>query len=203
MGSLALGAGVQVLVPHGVVHHLIVARGAALPSMMQTCRAAPVAVGMIRHRADILAALAYWLANPLINPATLVFIGFELGWDRAVPRLVLGTVLVFALGAMRAWLFPVMTAAMGHGAWMPPLLAAAGTLFVIPTAGEVPIVQVLPQSGLGAPGAAALLLTLPAVSLPSLVMLGRVVPLRVLMLLAAGTFGVGLVAAGSAMLLVR
>ena len=52
--SLALGAGVQVLVPHGVVRYLFVgcgatirAAGAALPSMMCTCCAAPVAVGMI------------------------------------------------------------------------------------------------------------------------------------------------------------
>ncbi|MGH7104187.1 MAG: hypothetical protein ACREFJ_17530 [Acetobacteraceae bacterium] len=51
-------------------------------------------------------------------------------------------------------------------------------VFVILTAGEVPIIQVLQHFGLGATGAAALLITLPAVSLPSLAMLGRVLPPR-------------------------
>ena len=49
-----------------------------------------------------------------------------------------------------------MTPAIGHAAWLPPLLAAAGTVFVIPTAGEVPIVQTLQHAGLGGAGAAAL-----------------------------------------------
>jgi uncharacterized protein len=49
---------------------------------------------------------------------------------------------------------------------------------VIPTAGEVPIVQMLQQFGLGGAGAATLLITLPAVSLPSLAMLGRALPMR-------------------------
>lgn len=259
--GLALGAGVQVLLPRRMVVRLFAGRGAsaraagaALPSMMCTCCAAPVAVGLLRSEANTAAALAYWLANPVLNPATLVFMGFVLGWGWAGLRLVLGAalvfalshlgawlmrpdervpsppaapsedaarvgylrsyvvafsrlavrllpeyiVLVFALGAARAWLFPAMTPVIGHAAWLPPLLAAIGTLFVIPTAGEVPIVQVLQHVGLGSAGAAALLLTLPAVSLPSLAMLGRAVPLRVLAVLGVGTFGFGLVAAYAA-----
>ena len=35
-----------------------------------------------------------------------MFIGFVLGWDRAVLRLVLGTVLVFALSTLAARLLP-------------------------------------------------------------------------------------------------
>jgi uncharacterized membrane protein YraQ (UPF0718 family) len=262
--GLALGAGVQVLLPRRLVLRLFAGRGAsaraagaALPSMMCTCCAAPVAVALIRSEADAAAALAYWLANPVLNPATLVFMGFVLGWGWAGLRLVLGAalvfalshlaarlmpaggrvpppprdaaadaaragylrayatafwrlavrlvpeylLLVFALGAARAWLFPAMTPVIGHAAWLPPLLAAIGTLFVIPTAGEVPIVQVLQHVGLGTAGAAALLLTLPAVSLPSLAMLGRAVPLRVLAVLGVGTFGFGLAAAYAAVLL--
>jgi uncharacterized membrane protein YraQ (UPF0718 family) len=107
-------------------------------------------------------------------------------------------VLVFALGALRAWLFPEMTPAIGHAVWLIPALAAAGTLFVIPTAGEVPIIQVLQHFGLAAGGAAALLITLPAVSLPSLAMLGRVLPLRSLLVLGLGTFLFGLLAAALA-----
>src|SRR5262249_19506747 len=79
-------------------------------------------------------------------------------------------VLVFALGMTRAWFFPELTPAISHSFWLATVLAAAGTLFVIPTAGEVPIIQVLQQFGLGGAGAAALLITLPALSLPSLAM---------------------------------
>ena len=43
-------------------------------------------------------ALAFWMGNPLLNPATLVFMGFVLGWQFALIRLVAGlaTVLVVA-----------------------------------------------------------------------------------------------------------
>jgi uncharacterized membrane protein YraQ (UPF0718 family) len=114
---------------------------------------------------------------------------------RLVPEF---AVLVFALGMTRAWFFPELTPAIGHSFWLAPVLAAAGTLFVIPTAGEVPIIQVLQQSGLGGASAAALLITLPAVSLPSLAMLGRALPLRVLIVLAFGTFVFGVFAAAAA-----
>ncbi len=259
--ALLLGAGVQVLLSPDLIRRVFAGRGAriraagaAMPSMMCSCCATPITVGLIRSQADTAAALAYWLANPVLNPATLVFIGLVLGWDWAALRLVLGAllvfglsgiaarilppgsqvpapgarravqagpvwaymaallrltvrlvpeyaILVFVLGAARGWLFPAMTPALGHAAWLPPLLAAIGTLFVIPTAGEVPVVQLLQQSGLGSAGSAALLLTLPTVSLPSLVMLGRVVAVRVLVMLGIGTFGIGLMAAGTAVAL--
>jgi uncharacterized membrane protein YraQ (UPF0718 family) len=172
---------------------------------------------MIESGAGVASALVYWLANPVLNPAALVFIGFALGWQWAALRLIMGValvfvvgnlaarfvstgwqprgtairpdntdrpfllawgsaffrlavrlipeyaVLVFALGMTRAWFFPAMTPDIGHAVWLTPALAAAGTLFVIPTAGEVPIIQVLQQFGLGGSGAAALLVTLPAV----------------------------------------
>jgi uncharacterized membrane protein YraQ (UPF0718 family) len=114
---------------------------------------------------------------------------------RLIPEYV---VLVFALGMVRAWFFPAMTPDIGHAIWLTTALAAAGTLFVIPTAGEVPIIQVLQQFGLGGAGAAALLITLPAVSLPSLAMLGRALPIRALIVLGLGTFAFGLIAAAAA-----
>jgi uncharacterized membrane protein YraQ (UPF0718 family) len=207
---------------------------------------------MIESGAGASSALIYWLANPVLNPAALVFIGFVLGWQWAALRLVVGValvfvignlaarfvstewyphraairsdnsdrplilawasaffrlavrlvpeyaVLVFALGMVRAWFFPAMTPEIGHAFWLTPVLAAAGTLFVIPTAGEVPIIQVLQQFGLGGTGAAALLVTLPAVSLPSLAMLGRALPMRALLVLCLGTFVFGLLAAAAA-----
>jgi uncharacterized membrane protein YraQ (UPF0718 family) len=65
-------------------------------------------------------------------------------------------------------------------------MAVAGTLFVIPIAGEVPIVQAMFALGMGARPAGALIMTLSAVSLPSLVMLSRILSLRILLLIAVG-----------------
>ncbi len=88
-------------------------------------------------------------------------------------------VLVCLLGAVRAWLFPVVTPNVDGIPWTLAL-AFTGSLFVIPTAGEIPIVQTLLSSGLGAGPAAARLTTLPALSLPSLLMLYRTIPLKAL-----------------------
>ena len=63
-------------------------------------------------------------------------------------------------------------------------MAIGGTLFVITTAGEIPIVQALTAAGLGPLGAGILFTTLPAISLPSLVMAGWAFPKRVLAMLA-------------------
>ena len=40
----------------------------------------------------------FWLGNSVLNPATLVFMGFVLGWHWAALRLVLGVLMVFGLG---------------------------------------------------------------------------------------------------------
>jgi uncharacterized protein len=257
--GLALGAALETALPRVPLRRIFTGRKGALratafaiPSMMCTCCCAPIAVGMIESGAGASSALIYWLANPVLNPAALVFIGFVLGWQWAALRLIVGValvfvvgnlaarfvstswqppgaanqtddakrpflvawglaffrlavrlipeyaVLVFALGMTRAWFFPAMTPDIGHAFWLAPVLAAAGTLFVIPTAGEVPIIQVLQHFGLGAAAAAALLITLPAVSLPSLAMLGRALPIRAVMVLGAGTFVFGLIAAAAA-----
>ncbi len=266
--GLLVGSAVQVLLPRewparafGKAGWLstALAGGVSVPSMMCTCCAAPVAIGLRTSRASTGATVAYWLGNPTLNPATMIFLGFVLGWHWVALRVVAGVVLVFtaayltervttvatapaavpvapsarqaydarslvrrwgralwqlssglvpeyavivlALGAMRAWMFPAVTPAIGHSALVLPLLAVAGTVFVIPTAGEVPIVQTLMSFGLGAGGAAVLLTTLAPVSLPSLVMMGRVLPVRVLALTAALVACLGLAAAGAAQLL--
>jgi hypothetical protein len=202
----------------------------ALPSMMCTCCSAPMVVGMRRANVSNGAALAYWLGNPVLNPATIIFIGFVLGWNWALLRSIMGILLVVGaawlgrredmrdgvsaealldklppeekeppnrfiawlralwrlciglipeyvvvvalLGLARAWLFPAMSPAIGGSILLLIGLAIAGTIFVIPTAGEVPIIQTLMGYGLGAGPAGALLMTLPAVSLPSIAMLG-------------------------------
>ena len=62
----------------------------SLPGMMCSCCAAPVAAGMRRQRVSMGGALAFWMGNPLLNPATLVFRGFVLGWHFAFIRLAAG-----------------------------------------------------------------------------------------------------------------
>ncbi|MEI9986030.1 MAG: hypothetical protein WDN69_24305 [Aliidongia sp.] len=69
-------------------------------------------------------------------------------------------VLILALGAARAWLFPAIGPDIdNHLIWIV-LFALAGTLFVIPTAGEVPIIQAMLALGMGVGPAGALLMTL-------------------------------------------
>ena len=57
------------------------------------------------------------------------------------------------------------------------IFAIAGMLFVIPTTAEIPIIQSL---GLSGGPAAALLITLPVVSLPSLLMVAKSFPKKAL-----------------------
>ena len=209
----------------------------SLPGMMCTCCAAPVAAGMRRQQVSMGGALAFWMGNPLLNPATLVFMGFVLGWHFAFIRLVAGllTVLVVAtlvqrlvketavtpaplqvelpepqgsflsrwgkalwqlfwstipvyilavlvLGAARVWLFPHADGAVENSLLWVIALAVAGMLFVIPTAAEIPIVQTMMLAGMGVAPALALLITLPAVSLPSLIMLRKSFPAKALWL---------------------
>jgi uncharacterized protein len=217
-----------------------------------------VALGLARSGSAVGPTLAFWMGNPILNPATLVFMGFILGWHWAGLRLVVGLLLVFGvaflanrfmdpnelpasavraaaivgateessvtrrwlralgelsiglipeylaivliLGAARAWLFPAVTPQATGLLWTLGL-ALAGTLFVIPTAGEIPIVQTLMAFGLGVGPAAALLTTLPPVSLPSLVMVGKSVRIRVLAFVAASVLLLGLLSAAVAVAL--
>jgi uncharacterized protein len=71
-------------------------------------------------------------------------------------------------------------------------LAVAGMLFAIPTAGEIPLIQTMLGYGVGAGPAGALLMTLAPLSLPSLVMLARTFPTRVLLALAGLTVALGI-----------
>jgi uncharacterized protein len=266
--GLLIGSGVQALMPRdglgrvfgaGGFRSTAVAGGLSISSMMCTCCAAPIAVALRRRHASVGATLAYWVGNPVLNPATMIFTGFVLGWHWALLRIAAGAALAFgvahlvgsakpargplipaasdgaaedddrsvslmrrwaqalwqlsvglvpeyivivaALGAVRTWLFPAVNPAIGHSLWLMVLLAVAGTLFVIPTAGEIPIVQTLMSFGLGAGGAGALLITLPPVSLPSLVMVSRVVPARALALVALSVVVLGLLTGGAAQLL--
>ena len=263
--GLLLGAAVQEFAPRAWFARLLgrsdvksVTVGAlmAIPGMMCTCCAAPVVIGLRRRNASAAASTAFWLGNTVLNPATLVFMGFVLGWKWAGLRLALGVPLVFGtsylihrfafadeiraineqvgqalagsaasaysggtlqgwlsrflsmtarlipeylvlvliLGASRVWLFPHMGVGVGNELHWIVLMSLAGLLFVIPTAGEVPIVQAMLALGVGAGPSAALLMTLPPVSLPSLVMAQKVFSLRALALVGASVVIVGIVA---------
>src|SRR4030088_2754181 len=83
--GLLLGSAIQALLPVEWVAKLLgkagfgsIARGSllAIPGMMYTCCAAPVVVGLRERQASPGAAISFWLGNSVLNPATLVFIGF-------------------------------------------------------------------------------------------------------------------------------
>lgn len=245
VAGLVIGAGVQSLIPDRWLLSLLgkagaksrtLATAAAVPAMMCTCCSAPVVVGLKKQKVSTGAALAFWLGNPLLNPATIIFMGFVLGWNWAVLRIVMGlllvaiigflgdrwsppglaeitpsdvssgkeppspsvirflktlgrlsltllpeyAIIVLGLGLARAWLFPAMSPAIGHSLWLWIMMAVVGTLFVVPTAGEIPIVAVLLSYGMGLGAAGTLMLTLPAVSLPSAAMVSGVIPKKLL-----------------------
>jgi uncharacterized protein len=267
--GLLLGSALQEFAPRAWIAKVLgrstwgcVAVGGLLsiPGMMCTCCAAPVVIGLRHRNASAAAAAAFWLGNTVLNPATLVFMGFVLGWQWTGLRIVLGLPLVFGagylisrltppegiaqlklqvsnvlddtatsaasikgwlsrflklliglvpeylilvlfLGAARAWIFPQAGPAIGNDMQWIALMAAAGLVFVIPTAGEVPIVQAMLALGVGAGPAAALMMTLPPISLPSLVMTRKVFSVRVLALIALVVLAVGLLAGALAVLL--
>lgn len=237
-----------------------VAGGAlALPSMMCTCCAAPVAVSIRRQGVPLSSALAYWLGNPVLNPAALAFMAVVLPWQFLTVRVVTGVVLVFGvttvvarlagrrtvadpavadasttdgpasvagagrrflralgrlsvmllpeylvvvllLGGLRGWLFPVGHGVAEWGLLAVLLFAVVGTLFMIPTAGEIPIIQGLLAAGVGFGPVGALVLTLPALSLPSMLMVRRAFPPAVIVATGVCVAAMGLV--GAALLVV-
>ncbi|MEX0429301.1 permease [Nocardioides sp. DS6] len=211
----------------------------ALPSMMCTCCTAPVAVGLRRRGAPLGASLAYWLANPLLNPAVVVFLALTLPWQYAVVRVVVGAalvvggtalvagwlsrsgataptpldptvaaeedpvrwaqlpvrfgrallryllvlvpeyaVVVLLTGWLSGWLsdFAGLDQAAGPVALLP--VGLVGAALVIPTGGEVPVVVGLVAAGASLGVAGVLLITLPALSVPSIVMVGRTLSWR-------------------------
>ncbi|KAA9004183.1 permease [Paenibacillus spiritus] len=258
--GILLGSLVQVLVPTRWLLRTLGQAGfkstavgalAAVPGMMCSCCAAPIAVGLRKKNVSVGAALAFWIGNPLLNPATLIFMAFVLNWKFTVMRIVFGLALtlgvsyfanrfagdqtvpepaadsafdadednrplllrwlasmgrmlvaivpaylvaVLLLGAVRAWLFPSLDAGALSGVLMVVLFAVAGTLFVIPTAAEIPIIGTFLSLGFGTGVAGALLVTLPAVSLPSLLMVYRSFPRRVVWLLVGAVVAAGVLA---------
>ncbi|GER73905.1 membrane protein [Weizmannia acidilactici] len=226
----------------------VIAGASAIPGMMCTCCAAPLAVGLRKKQVSTGAALAFWIGNPMLNPATLIFMAFVLPWKFTVLRILAGLVLTFGvsylagriakseqsvdisklaavgdqnegslltrwgkaagqmllylvptyllsvviLSAARFWLFPQINQGDANSMLGVVLFAISGMLFVIPTAAEIPIVQTMMSFGLGAGPAAALLVTLPAISLPSLIMVGKSFSKQTLFFVAASCVVIGI-----------
>jgi len=108
-------------------------------------------------------------------------------------------IVVLLLGGLRGWLFPAGVAEWGVLAVL--LFAVVGTLFVIPTAGEIPIIQGLALAGVGLGPVGALILTLPALSLPSMLMIRRAFPARVIAATGVSVAVLGVLGAGLLVLL--
>lgn len=100
-------------------------------------------------------------------------------------------VVVMAMGAFRGWLLPLGHAATTWGLAAVLVAAAAGTLLVVPTGAEIPVIVGLISAGFAAGVTGAVLIALPAVSLPSMIMVGRDLSWRVV----AATAGAVLIAA--------
>ncbi len=95
--GLLLGSAIQALLPVNWVARVLgrtgfgsaVAGGLlAIPGMMCTCCAAPVVVGLRERQAAPGAAIAFWLGNSVLNPATPGLHGFRsrLELDRPAAR---------------------------------------------------------------------------------------------------------------------
>lgn len=257
--GILLGSLLQVLLPSQWLLRVLgktsfgstaIAGLASIPGMMCTCCAAPMAVGLRKKNVSVGASLAFWLGNPTINPATLVFMTFVLSWKFTLLRLIFGLILVFGvsyfanrfakdvqpvnidevientekefsgsflqrwlksmgsmllyivpayvlsvllIGALKVWLFPHISGAAATGIIAIIGFAVAGMLFVIPTAAEIPIIQTLMSFGLGAGPAAALLITLPALSLPSIIMVAKSFPKKVLVFVTCSVVVLGII----------
>lgn len=248
--GILLGSLIQVLLPAGWLLKVLgktnfgstcVAGIASLPGMMCTCCAAPIAVGLRKKNVSVGASLAFWIGNPTLNPATLIFMTFVLSWKFTLLRLLFGIILtfgvsflanrfapnvtsvdidkmikkaeneangsflskwaksignmilyivptyilsVFVMGAVQGWLFPQITDEYANSLIAIIGFAIVGMLFVIPTAAEIPIIQTFMSFGLGGGPAGALLLALPSVSLPSLLLVAKSYPKKVLFFVA-------------------
>ncbi|HEX5224176.1 MAG TPA: permease [Solirubrobacteraceae bacterium] len=101
---------------------------------------------------------------------------------------------VFVLGLFRGWIFPLGASA-SHSEVLALLIAAGlGTLVVIPTTGEIPILLGLSALGVGAAPIGALLITLPAISLVSMMLVMRALSARVTVAMAGAVAASGILA---------
>jgi uncharacterized membrane protein YraQ (UPF0718 family) len=184
---LALVAPWQWTVTRVVVGAVVVVGGSALVARLTSPPEVPLRE--VTGGADETVAAVDWFASaPGRFARTLLRLVLTL-----VPEYLL---VVLAVGAFRGWLFPIGGSHAAAGALVAVVAAVAGTLLVIPTAGEIPVLQGLVLAGLPLGGIGALLLTLPAVSLPGMALVGRAFGWRTTAVTAVVVVAGGLVAGG-------
>jgi uncharacterized membrane protein YraQ (UPF0718 family) len=222
------------------------AAAASLPGMMCTCCTAPIVRSLRRSGVTPANATAYWLGNPVLNPAVIAFLAIVAPWSWVAVRVAVGLLVVLGLpalvarvtsrertvaidasdashapdaaaarrpvivrylralarlalvlvpeylvvvllvGALRGWLLPIGDTATDLPVLITLAAAVLGALVVIPTGGEIPLLTGLAAAGVGAGPTGALLIALPAVSLPSIAMVARALGGRVTALIAGG-----------------
>jgi uncharacterized membrane protein YraQ (UPF0718 family) len=104
-------------------------------------------------------------------------------------------IMVLVVGAFRGWLL-TLTQPSHQGLLIVLVAAIVGTLIVIPTAGEIPILQSLALLGASSGTLGALLITLPAISVPGVAMVARsfgwkAIATATVAVVAAGLLGAG------------
>ena len=120
---------------------------------------------------------------------------FLAAWLRASGRIALVLVpTLWVWSVIASAIFQALPRAFGNNLASVVLSAVAGTFFMISTWSEIPMALQLIQSGFSGP-AAALLVVLPAISLPCMMLLGGALQrFRVVALLSAAVILVGIVA---------
>lgn len=245
--GLIIAAGIDSLVPRSWFRKAAGSKGAlgyrsvliggalSLPTMMCTCCSAPISRSMLKDGVPASTTMAYWIGNPLLNPAVVIFLALVGPWQWVVVRLVGACALVFGfsalinsgkgelnyqsessakvtqtsldsrdlnaislasnfvrslirflvtlvpeyllvvflLGVFHGWLFPFVLQARNLTSFSIVIVAVIGTLLVIPTAGEIPVLLALLALGVSPVIIGTLIIVLPAISLPSMVMVGR------------------------------
>jgi len=101
---------------------------------------------------------------------------------------------VLLVGAFSGWLSQFAAMSDGIGLFAVLVAALIGALLVVPTGGEIPVLLALSAAGVGAGLLGVLLVTLPALSLPSMAMVARVLSVRGTVLAAGAVVGGGLLA---------
>ncbi|KQL54011.1 hypothetical protein AN964_11205 [Heyndrickxia shackletonii] len=101
---------------------------------------------------------------------------------------------VFVMGLLISWVYPTLNGHAIHSFWLIIAFAIIGTLFVIPTAAEIAIIQAVLALGLGHGPAAALLITLPVISIPSIIMVRKAFSKKTIAFLTMSVMVLGIVA---------
>ena len=258
VAGLLIAAAVEALLPRTWLLRVLGAEGpggrvaaatASLPGMMCTCCSAPIVRSLRRCGVSPANAVAYWLGNPVLNPAVIAFLAIVAPWSWVATRVAVGLVVVLGLpalvarltpardhpveidatqeatgpapvrylrslarlavllipeylvvvllvGGLRGWLLPIGDAATDLPVLITLAAAVLGALVVIPTGGEIPLLTGLAAAGMGRGPIGALLIALPAISLPSIAMVARALGTRATVAVTAGVMLCAVAAGG-------